>query len=253
MSFIPNTTPTPNELYNGEMKKMNETELKVVLLITRKTLGWFDPMSGERKIQDYISQSQFVEYTGQGTRALATAIQSCVVHGWIVARDKTGGLCDTPEKRARRKVWYQLGNIFTDKVSGAERKPESGAHFDTHLVHNVHSTKETLTKETILAPEEGAREVSHETKPEESFEMTKEIEKLNANTRRDMNIIALYFEEKRPDLCTKEQYQIALRRHLRAAKLLSPFTNAQILKAVNYAKQKYPEWTIETLVKLVTK
>jgi len=62
MSFIPNTTPTPNWLYNGEMKKMNETELKVVLLVTRKTLGWFDPMTSERKQQDYISQFQYINF-----------------------------------------------------------------------------------------------------------------------------------------------------------------------------------------------
>ena len=49
MSFIPNTTPTPNWLYNGEMKKMTDTELRVVLIITRATLGWFDPIKKRRK------------------------------------------------------------------------------------------------------------------------------------------------------------------------------------------------------------
>lgn len=160
MSFIPNTTPTPNWLYNGEMKKMNETELKVVLLVTRKTLGWFDPMTTERKIQDYISQSQFEDFTGQSNRAIATAIQVCVEYGWIIARDKEGNLCDTPDKRARRKVWYQLGNVFIKKLSGEESSSESGEHFsesgeenDTNLVKKVHSTKETITKETIQKKE----------------------------------------------------------------------------------------------------
>ena len=44
---IPNTTPTPNELYNGEMPKMTDTELRVVLVVTRATLGWeIDPETG---------------------------------------------------------------------------------------------------------------------------------------------------------------------------------------------------------------
>lgn len=158
MSFIPNTTPTPNWLYNGEMKKMNETELKVVLLVTRKTLGWFDPMTSQRKTQDYISQSQFMGFTGQSNRAIATAIQVCVEHGWIVAKDREGNVCNTPEKRARRKVWYQLGTVFTDKISGEEstlddnlvnKTTSSGEHFDMNLVKKVHSTKETITKETL--------------------------------------------------------------------------------------------------------
>ena len=157
MSFIPNTTPTPNWLYNGEMRKMSGTELKVVLLVTRKTLGWFDPMINERKSQDYISQKQFMEFTGLSNRTIATAIQVCVERGWIIARDKLGSLCNSPEKRERRKVWYQLGSIFTDKISGEESSQdnESGEVFvksgelsDINLVNKVHNTKETITKVT---------------------------------------------------------------------------------------------------------
>mgnify|MGYP001567446787 CR=1 FL=1 len=156
-SFIPNTTPTPNWVFS-EMKRMSETELKIVLLVTRKTLGWFDPMTSERKIQDYISQSKFMEFTGQSNRAISTGIQACVGHGWIIARDKSGNLCDLPEKRARRKIWYQLGAIFIHKTSNEESSSvtksgelfaKSGELNDTNLVKKVHSTKETLTKETI--------------------------------------------------------------------------------------------------------
>ena len=172
MAFQPNTTPTPNWLYNGEMRKMNETELKVVLLVTRKTLGWFDPMTGnQRKEQDYISQSQFLEFTGQTSNtSIANAIQNCIKNGWIIAKNKEGIICDTPEKRARRKVWYQLGNVFIDKISGTEsgldsgtesgldeddnehlvqKMEASGTENGTHLVQKVDSTKETITKETI--------------------------------------------------------------------------------------------------------
>ena len=140
------------------MKRMNETELKVVLLVTRKTLGWFDPVTEARKTQDYISQAQFIEFTGQSNRAIATAIQVCVEHGWIIARDRDGKLCDTSEKRRRRKIWYQLGTIFTEKISSEESSQDenlvnkttsSSEQNDTNLVKKVHNTKVTLTKETI--------------------------------------------------------------------------------------------------------
>lgn len=142
------------------MKKMNETELKVVLLVTRKTLGWFDPMSRDRKIQDYISQSQFIEFTGQGNKAIARAIQSCVEHGWIIAKDKNGNICASSDKRARRRIWYQLGNIFTDKISsGVQMTPESGVQKSTHLVSKGHSTKETIyTKENNILPARTSQE-----------------------------------------------------------------------------------------------
>lgn len=162
MSFIPNTTPTPNWLYNGEMKKMTETELKVVLLVTRKTLGWFDPMISERKLQGYISQSQFMEYTGKSHTAIAQAIQGCVEHGWVIAKDRKGNLCNTSEKRRRRKVRYQLGSVFTQKISKQESGldedsdenlsnilAKSKQHNGTNLSNILDNTKETLTKETI--------------------------------------------------------------------------------------------------------
>jgi len=162
MAFQPNTTPTPNWLYNGEMRKMNETELKVVLLVTRKTLGWFNPTTCERKQQDYISQSQFMEFTGQSHTAIAQAIQKSVEKGWIIARDSEGNLCDTSEKRRRRKVWYQLGNIFIDKISKQQSGQDenlsnnlakSKQHNASNLSNNLDNTKETITKEIITKRE----------------------------------------------------------------------------------------------------
>lgn len=79
------------------------------------------------------------------------------------------------------------------------------------------------------------------------------IQKLEENPRRDLNIIALYFSERKPDIRSKEQYQVAVKRHLRAAKQLSPFSDDQILRAVREVRQKIPGWTIETLVKTLTK
>ena len=85
------------------------------------------------------------------------------------------------------------------------------------------------------------------------FNLEEEIKKLEDNPRRDLNIIALYFEERKPDLRTKEQFQVALRQHLRAAAKLIPFTNDQILAAIPKAKKMTSEWTLDTLVKVLTK
>jgi len=80
---VPNTTPTPNELYNGEMKKMNDTELRVVLMVTRKTLGWIiDKNTGMRKTEDWISKKQLMETTGRFNKSIGLAIQKCINKGW---------------------------------------------------------------------------------------------------------------------------------------------------------------------------
>ncbi len=91
MTFIPNTTPTPNWLYNGEMKKMNDTELRVVLLVTRATLGWIEnETTGMRKQEDWISHTKLVEKSGRSSPSVSRAIINCIKNSWIETRDKEG-------------------------------------------------------------------------------------------------------------------------------------------------------------------
>ena len=160
MSYIPNTTPTPNWLYNGEMKKMSDTELRVVLCITRKTLGWIENQeTGMRKQEDWISHNQLIEMSGKSSRSISYAVDNCVKHGWIEVRDKNGNLLLTSQERQRNKLFYRLGNIFTDKLKSTANNAvetnlphfttKSTALYDTNLPQRLRNTKETLTKETI--------------------------------------------------------------------------------------------------------
>jgi len=159
MSFIPNTTPTPNWLYNGEMKKMSDTELRVVLVVTRHTLGWIENKeTGMRKQEDWISHSSLIKESGKSSRAISNAVANCVERGWIETRDKNGQILLTANERRRRRVFYRLGNIFTDKLKSTaessvdENLPhlttKSTALNDTNLPQKRRNTKETLTKET---------------------------------------------------------------------------------------------------------
>lgn len=158
MSFIPNTTPTPNWLYNGEMKKMSDTELRIVLCVTRKTLGWIENKeTGMRKQEDWIAHSELIKMSGKSSRAISSAVDNCVKHGWIETRDKNGKLLKTSNERRRRRIFYRLGDIFTSKLSTAnsmvdsnlpQLTTESTANNDTNLPQKRRNTKETLTKET---------------------------------------------------------------------------------------------------------
>ena len=113
----PNTTQIPNNLFNGEMAKMKDTELRITLLVARKTLGWIaDLETGMRKEEDWISRYQLMQFTGKKSRAISTAVENCVKRGWIEARNKEGELLDTPQKRVGKKIFYRLGGIFLDRV-----------------------------------------------------------------------------------------------------------------------------------------
>lgn len=169
---IPNTTPTPNELYNGEMKKMKDTELRVVLVVTRATLGWEEDKDTKmRKKEDWISQYQIEQKTGRSGRAISTAINNCVKENWIEARDENGNLLDTPAKRAGKKIFYRLGRIFLDKIETPEKSSEVGETPEKFSSEKFSSEKSspykrnTITKEKLLqntsSKEEGQKPVSY--------------------------------------------------------------------------------------------
>ncbi len=88
----------------------------------------------------------------------------------------------------------------------------------------------------------------------EEFSLKDEIKKLEENERRELNIIGFFIERKKVDLRSKAQLQVAIKRHLRAAKLLVEFSDNQILRACEEADRwDARKWTIETLVKLLIK
>mgnify|MGYP001583705683 CR=1 FL=1 len=172
MSFIPNTTPTPNWLYNGEMKKMSDTELRVVLIVTRHTLGWIEnEETGMRKQEDWISHSSLIKETGRGSRAISSAIDKCVKHGWIETRDSKGKILETANERRRRRIFYRLGNIFTDKLKSTAKR-----NVDRNLPH--FATKSTALNDRIYRRNDGIQK-----KP-----VLKKIDKSDFSLKNDADI-----------------------------------------------------------------
>ncbi len=118
------------------------------------------------------------------------------------------------------------------------------------LATQVRLGKVRLGKNTIA----GKKPANEGEEPQIPFNLKDEIKKLEDNARRDCNVVALFLSKKKPDIQTKEQFQIVFKRHIRPAKELSAFTNTQILKACDFAEKEYPRvWTIETLIKVLGK
>ena len=111
MANIPNTTQTPNIIFNGLMKEMSDTELRVVLIVTRATLGWImDRERGMRKEEDWISHYQLKQKTGRESGAISKAIDRCIQKGWIEARDSMGELFGHQRQTAWQKYLLSLGS-----------------------------------------------------------------------------------------------------------------------------------------------
>ncbi|MFH2109497.1 MAG: hypothetical protein ABII16_03550, partial [Patescibacteria group bacterium] len=250
--MIPNTTPTPNELYNGEMVKMNDTELRIVLTITRATLGWeIDKETGMRKKEDWISYYQLKQKTGRCFTAIAKAIQSCIEKGWIETRNKDGELLNTKSKRIGRKIFYRLGRIFLDKIeiptspqSEEVEIPTSPQSVITESViteseaykrNTIQNKTNTNDCETIVSP------LKQSLKPEEKkdftdqpFSFKQSLEGMQASDQRHLQIIALYWQFKNIIAENKDQYATLLGKELKAARDLKGFSDKQITEIMEY-------------------
>jgi hypothetical protein len=87
----PNTTQTPDIILDN-MQDFSDTELRVVLVVVRATLGW-------RKSADWLTRSQIERRTGRGHTAICNAITSLVERGFILVCDENGIELATPAAR----------------------------------------------------------------------------------------------------------------------------------------------------------
>lgn len=133
---IPNHTQIPNTLIDDLMKDLSGSEIKVILAICRKTIGW-------HKISDRISLTQLAELTGLSRKSVATAIPTLEDAG-LISVDRSGNTNKYDINYTSEK------NTLVEKVhqGGEKNSPVTGEKI-THTKDI--SSKETLTKETARA------------------------------------------------------------------------------------------------------
>lgn len=222
-------TPIANEI----LEKLVNTsllgaEFQVLLFIIRKTYGY-------HKKQDRISFTQFEKATGLSRQTINKTIKNLISKGMIV------------------KIYLPENNLGYTFIKDHEKWVVK-----THLlVKGKWSTSKdvfTKTSQHVLThkrKKENTKEIVVNDTP---YSLKEEIKKLEESNRRDLNIVALYFEHRQPDLQTRKQFETSLRRHLKPAGELKEFSDDQIVRALNYAKKEYKDiYTLETLLKIITK
>ena len=123
------TTPVPNVLFDAYLKYLNCVEIKLLLIIIRKTLGWKDikALHG-RKEQDWISNCQLRELTGCSRRALSSATEELINKNLIEVLEAKGSLLKHPQRRqGKKRMYYRLSPDFAssvDKVGNTGVQPE---------------------------------------------------------------------------------------------------------------------------------
>lgn len=71
--------------------------------------------------------------------------------------------------------------------------------------------------------------------------------------RKDLNIIGFFLKTKGISYNTKQKAEVAIRRHLRAAKELSVFDKSEIGEKIRKLNYDFPKFTLETVIKELTK
>ena len=111
MPYTGGTTSVPNELLDLTLPELRDTELRVLLVIVRQTLGWQDDTNpGRRKERDWLTQSQLMHRTGRASEAVARAIDGLVRRGLIDVLDRSGTplLLAVERRRHLGRLYYRL-------------------------------------------------------------------------------------------------------------------------------------------------
>ncbi len=82
--YYEKTFQTPNEFADVHLRDYTGAETKVMVILTRKTYGWF-------KDADDVANSQMMEFTGLSRQAIKEAVESLIARGHTDLLNSGGG------------------------------------------------------------------------------------------------------------------------------------------------------------------
>lgn len=107
--WIPRSTPFPNILIDQMMPRLRDTEWRLVVAITRATLGWKDAITGERKQREWVSSRQLRARTGRESAAISQGLDNLVKARIISITDGYGRPLNTAAERRRQRTKLLFG------------------------------------------------------------------------------------------------------------------------------------------------
>ncbi len=148
----PHTTPVPNVIFDIYMKELNSTELKVLFVVIRQTLGWADRRGiYGRKECDWISGSQLREKTGCSERAITAAIETLTRRELIRVQDDRGHhLSNSRQRQGKLRTYFSLHPtaLSVDKW-GVKASTSANFAEDFRKNYGALLQKMRITKETL--------------------------------------------------------------------------------------------------------
>jgi phage replication O-like protein O len=126
----PNYTQTPNDLFDHWLPHLSESELKVLLVIMRKTFGW-------HKVRDKISISQLSQFTGMLRETVIKATKSLKDKG-VIIRQVIGPI-------GKQETFYEL--VVNEDSNNSYPSVQPTRPVGSDLLGSTDSQKKENTKE----------------------------------------------------------------------------------------------------------
>lgn len=130
----PNYTQIPNIFIDDWLDKLSGLQVKILLIICRKTIGW-------HKLTDKISLSQLMKLTKAARDKICDAVKSLVDFGLII-KEVTG--------IGRNATTFYEINI-QEQINGSQKLPSNGSQKLPTKERGIKERKETKGKKTANA------------------------------------------------------------------------------------------------------
>lgn len=100
------TTQIPNDIIDIHLQNLNESMLKILLVIIRQTVGYITK-KGRRKPTDWITINYFHNRTGLTRKTITKALTNLTSQNLIIALD-TGKteLRTAKERQGKKRIYY---------------------------------------------------------------------------------------------------------------------------------------------------
>jgi len=146
-------------------------------------------------------------------------------------------------RKNKRDVTTNVTNVTSEENRIEENRIE-----ENRIEERDSKTFATTSRRTL-----SFKKINTGEQTEEPFKIAKAIQQLKESPQRHIQFIGEYFEEKKLNFANKKQFDIALKRHLKDAAQLAAFSDKEIGEATAKAEKEYPDYTLGTLIKILTR
>lgn len=235
-------TKIANEILDALVKwHLSGYEWRVLLILIRKTYGW-------NKKADWISLSQFSEATGIAESHVSRALNMLLKQN-IVTK---GGNYKHP-LFGLQKDWEKWIELPKGVRSHHPIKITKGGNLNLPkgVIHSYQrgGIQKKVLQKTLLQKNSAVATPT----ADEPFNQTEYIKTLLDSKQKHLQIIGLYFEQKRLVFPTKAAIQAEIKRNVRPATALVGWDSKAIINTMVWLESQKLTWGLEAIVKNIAR